>query len=68
MFRTCSILLLFITQSLHTIIITFQDLKGVVLDAMRGAFGSKFTTEVEVAWDKAIDVLFSKIFEGEDMI
>lgn len=48
--------------------VTFQDLKGVVLDAMRGAFGSKFTTEVEVAWDKAIDVLFSKIFEGEDMI
>lgn len=48
--------------------VTFQDLKGVVMDAMRGAFGSKFTTEVEVAWDKAIDVLFSKIFEGEDMI
>ncbi|XP_033183838.1 globin-like [Bombus vosnesenskii] len=46
----------------------FIDLKGVVMDAMRGAFGSKFTTEVEVAWDKAIDVLFSKIFEGEDMI
>lgn len=48
--------------------VTFQDLKGVLLDAMRDTFGSKFTTEVEVAWDKAIDALFSKIFEGEDMI
>lgn len=41
----------------------FIDLKGVMMEVMRDALKMKFSPEVEAAWDKTIDVAFSKIFE-----
>lgn len=34
------------------------------MKVMKSALKSKFSPEVEAAWDKMIDVTFSKIFEG----
>lgn len=42
----------------------FIDLKGVMMEAMKDTLKSKFSTEVEAAWNKTIDVLFLKIFKG----
>ncbi|KOC64471.1 Globin [Habropoda laboriosa] len=42
----------------------FIDLKGVIIEVMKGALKSRFSTEVEAAWNKTIDVLYLKIFEG----
>ncbi|XP_076636745.1 globin-like [Colletes latitarsis] len=42
----------------------FIDLKGVMMKVMKDALKTKFSSEVEAAWDKMIDVAFSKIFEG----
>ncbi|XP_043262258.1 globin-like [Colletes gigas] len=42
----------------------FIDLKGVMMKVMKDALKTKFSAEVEAAWDKTIDVAFSKIFEG----
>lgn len=48
----------------HRYYVTFQDLKGVMIEVMKDTLKSKFSTEVEAAWNKTIDVLFLKIFEG----
>lgn len=44
--------------------LTFQDMKGVIMEVMKNTLKSKFTIEVEAAWDKTIDILFLKIFES----
>ncbi|XP_076242687.1 globin 1 [Calliopsis andreniformis] len=41
----------------------FIDLKGVIMEVMKCSLKSKFSPEVEAAWDKTIDLAFSKIFE-----
>lgn len=44
--------------------LTFQDMKGVIMEVMKNTLKSKFIIEVEAAWDKTIDILFLKIFES----
>lgn len=34
------------------------------MEVMKNTLKSKFTIEVEAAWDKTIDILFLKIFES----
>lgn len=40
-----------------------QDLKPVIAEVLREALGKQFTLEVEEAWNKTLDVFFSKIYE-----
>ncbi|KAL2717224.1 globin 1 isoform X1 [Vespula squamosa] len=42
---------------------SFEDLKPVIAEVLREALGKQFTLEVEEAWNKTLDVLFSKIYE-----
>ncbi|KAK9309244.1 hypothetical protein QLX08_000996 [Tetragonisca angustula] len=42
----------------------FIDLKGAMIEVMKDTLKSKFSTDVEAAWSKTIDILFSKISEG----
>lgn len=35
-----------------------------MIEVMKDTLKSKFPTEVEAAWNKTIDILFLKIFEG----
>ncbi|XP_066583874.1 globin isoform X1 [Prorops nasuta] len=42
----------------------FLDLKKVIMTVLESVFGAKFTPEFATAWDKTIDLLFSKIFLG----
>ena len=48
----------------HRCYVTFQDLKGAMIEVMKDTLKSKFSTDVEAAWSKTIDILFSKISEG----
>lgn len=41
----------------------FQNLKEVIRTVLRKALGKQYTTEVSDAWDKTLNVMFSKIYD-----
>ncbi|XP_003707185.1 globin 1 [Megachile rotundata] len=41
----------------------FQNLKEVILQVLRQALGKQFTPEVAEAWNKTLDVAFTKIYQ-----